>query len=450
MSVNTANRDYQKMAHLLRRAGFGANQQEIEAGMQKGLEATIQALVYATPEPESSSESQELDFRNFSDLQTWWLRRMGHTPHPLQEKMTLFWHGHFATAYAKVKEPNLMLRQNQLLRHHALGNFQAFTQAVSKDPAMILYLDNQTNRKGHPNENYARELFELFTLGIGNYTEQDIKEAARAFTGWTYNPSTQEFYFAQNQHDDDPKTVFGKTGNWNGEEIVDMAVHQPACATFVCTKLFKFFVHDNPKPKEIKPFADLFVHSNYALKPVLEAMFHSTAFYSEKAMWGKLKSPVEFVVGAIRTTQAQLPARFAPQALRAMGQEPFNPPSVKGWDGGTTWINTTTLLTRFNFTMQLARLSAESQPLLQAVTEQISQHQLKSPEAVVDYVTAQILQRPVSPKTRSTLLAYLQTGQDGMPHPLPFMVSSRPDDPLIQKIQGLIHVTLLTPEYQLC
>lgn len=447
-----ADRDFQKMAHLLRRAGFGASRDEVEAHVRKGLDATIQELVhYDAVLPANDFErvqdrlqSDFLDFRDFGDLQLWWINKMLHTDRPLQEKMTLFWHGHFASAYSKVRQPELMFRQNQLFRRHALGNFKALTLAVSRDPAMILYLDNQTNRKGHANENYARELFELFTLGIGNYIEQDIHEAARAFTGWTTARLAGTFFFARRQHDDGTKTVFGKTGNWNGEDIVEMAVTHPASAPFLCKKLFKFFIHDEPTAAEVKPFADVYVRANYELKPVLEAMFRSPAFYSEKALWGKVKSPVEFVIGAARATNTQMPLQFGPQSLKAMGQELFNPPNVKGWDGGATWINTTTLLTRFNFAMQLARLNEENQPLLQALRDHLEKNTLQTPEQIVDYFTDHVLHRAVSPNTRKTLIAYLQ---DSPP--------VNPNRPLLarrarmQKVHGLLHMIMLTPEYQL-
>lgn len=456
MSGRTAKHDYQKMAHLLRRAGFGASRDEVEAALRKGFDTTLRELVhYDTALPPNDFErvqdrlqSDFLDFRNFGDLQLWWLHKMAHTDRPLQEKMTLFWHGHFATAYSKVKAPELMFRQNQLLRKHALGNFKTLALAVSQDPAMILYLDNQTNRKGRANENYARELFELFTLGIGHYTEQDIKEAARAFTGWTFNRATGEFFFARRLHDYGPKTVFGKTGNWNGDDIVEMAVTHPASAPFICKKLFQFFIHDEPRPADIKPFADLYTRSGYELKPLLEAMFRAPVFNSEKAMWAKIKSPVEFVVGAIRTTQAEMPARFAPVALKAMGQELFNPPNVKGWDGGADWINTTTLLTRFNFAMRLASLNEDNQPLLQDIRSLITQRQLRAAEDVVDYFTERILHRAVTPQTRRTLLAYLHTGPSGTPQIFDLNAVQNQRD-MVRKIHGLMHVIMLTPEYQL-
>ncbi len=457
MSGEVQNRDYQKMAHLLRRAGFGADHETVTAAVRKGADAVIHELIHIDNTSPADTfdamqdrlQSDFLDYRNFGDLQLWWLEKMAHTEHPLQEKLTLFWHGHFATGYSKVRNPELIFRQNQMLRAHALGNFKALTLAVSQDPAMILYLDNQTNRKDHPNENYGRELMELFTLGIGNYTEQDIHEAARAFTGWTYNPARREFFFAQRQHDYGTKTVLGQTGAWNGDDVVNIVVSHPACANFICTKLFKFFVFDDPKPEDVRPFARIFTASGYEIKPVMEAMFHSPVFYSDRAMWAKIKSPVEFVVDAIRTTNVQVPMRFAPSALKGMSQELFNPPNVKGWDGGATWVNTTTLMTRFNFAMQLAKLNEENQPLLQQIRERVEQHQLRTADDVVDYFTDRILNRSVSPRTRQVLLTYLHTGPQGGSRPFEISGAVALPRATLLKIHGLMHVIMLTPEYQL-
>ncbi len=446
------NKDYERMAHLLRRAGFGASKEQVLAYLSKGLDHAIKELVhFDTVLPDNEFEKIQdrlqgdfLDFRNFGDLQVWWLQKMQNSDRPLQEKMTLFWHGHFVSAYSKVRSPELMFRQNQLFRNYALGNFKTLTQAVSMDPAMILYLDNQTNRKGHANENYARELFELFTLGIGNYTEQDIHESARAFTGWSANRLTNSYVFLRRQHDSEQKTVLGKTGYFNGNDIVDIAVQQPACAKFICTKLFKFFIHEEPTPEEARPFAELFTASNFEIKPVLEAIFHSPVFYSDKSMWARIKSPVEFVVGALKSTQAEISVREAPQALRSMSQELFNPPNVKGWDGGLAWINTTTLLARFNFAMRLAKLNETNQPLLQELQEHLNHREFRTPEEMVDYFAERILHRPVSDQSRRILTTYLQTASQPAATRATESGFASPE-----KVHGLMHMIMLTPEYQL-
>lgn len=457
MSGEIQKPDYQKMAHLLRRAGFGADHKTILAQLEKGFDATIHELIHyeETQGPDSFDTAEDrlqndfLSQFDFADLQTWWLNRMVSTDRPLQEKMTLFWHGHFATAYSKVNRPTFIYRQNQLFRRMAVGNFRDLAQAVSKDPAMIFYLDNQTNRKGHPNENYGRELMELFTLGIGNYTEEDVRQGARAFTGWAFNGRTGEYIFNARQHDDGIKTFLGQTGNFNGEDIVNIVTSRPSCAPFICTKLFKFFIHDHPTPNEVAPFAATFVKSNLEIKPVLEAMFHSPIFYSEKAMWNKVKSPAEFVVNSVRTTGAELPIRYLPFMMRSMNQELFNPPSVKGWDGGMTWINTTTLFSRFNYAMQLARLNELNQPLLDSIEKEITENKLQSAEEIVDFLTNRVLPMPPSAHTTEALITYMNTGANGEYLPFTADLYGRNRRPTLMKIHGLLHVAMLTPEYQI-
>jgi len=281
-------------------------------------------------------------------LQMWWLDRMCHTTRPLEEKLTLFWHGHFATSAEKVREPIHNYWLNQTLRTHASGNFRTLVLEVSQSPAMLQYLDNVRNRRGKPNENWARELMELFTLGIGNYTEQDIKEAARAFTGWTVRNGA--FVFDRRQHDDGVKTVLGRTGAFDGEDIVDILLAQPACAEFISRKLWTYFAYEDPEPEIVAGLAATLREAGYELKPVLRRIFSSEAFYSARARLSQVKSPAQLVVGLQVQLDVPLTERppVAVLAMRAMGQSLFYPPNVKGWDGGTAWINTNTFLVRCN------------------------------------------------------------------------------------------------------
>lgn len=455
MSADVHSKEYQQMAHLLRRTGFGADHETIQQYVQDGLHAAVERLVNfnsANDLIDDVQDSLQYDIgskRDISALQLWWLDRMLHSPNPLQEKMVLFWHGHFVSAQQKVNDTALLYRQNQLFRRMGMGNFRDLTQAVSKDPAMILYLDNQTNRKGHANENYGRELMELFTLGIGNYTEEDVRQGARAFTGWSLNRNTEEFMFLPSQHDDGIKTFLGETGNFNGNDIINIIVKQPSCAPFICTKLFKFFIHDNPTPAEVKPFAELFVKHNLDIKPVLTAMFTSPIFYSDKAMWQKFKSPTEFVVDSLRTTGTDIPLRAVPYSMRAMGQELFNAPSVKGWDGGTTWINTTTLFARFNFCLMLARLNEGNSTLVDAIDKTLSSGTVHSDGDIVDYFATHILHRALSPSTREVMVNYLNTGRDGNPEPFQIPEGRRVTPEARLKVHGLIHMIMLAPEFQL-
>jgi uncharacterized protein (DUF1800 family) len=302
------------------------------------------------------------------DLEGWWLHRMALGPHPLRERMTLFWHNHFATSINKVKLPVLMRDQNQLFRRHALGKFPGLVQAVSRDPAMLVWLDSNSNVRGKPNENYARELMERFCLGVGNYTEKDVQEAARAFTGWHtnmnpdggLNPSVKpEFLFQPGQHDDGEKTVLGQTGKWNGSDVVRIVVDHPACARFVARKLYRQFVGEAAVPPDplLEPLAEWLRASGYDVGAVLKVVLRSRHFCSKFAYRQRVKSPAEYVVGLLRALEAKVPQEAAAGSLgvttQGLGQTLFAPPSVKGWDGGPAWLNTATVLARHNMAWRL-------------------------------------------------------------------------------------------------
>ena len=288
------------------------------------------------------------------DLTLWWIARMVNTHSPLTEKMTLFWHGHFATSGQKVRPAYKMWLQNETLRQNALGNFRALVKAVSRDPAMMVWLDLVQSKKESPNENFAREVMELFTLGEGHYTEFDVKEAARAFTGYRINQAEQSFRFAERQFDPGIKTFMGKTGPWDGDQILDIIVSQPACARFIGAKIWKFFAYDDPEPKLVEALASEFRNSHYELRPFLISLFLSEEFYGSQACDSQIKSPVQFLVQALRTLPIPLPnSNLVEYVLRQMGQIPFFPPNVKGWDGGKSWINTATLTFRYKLAHQL-------------------------------------------------------------------------------------------------
>lgn len=272
-----------------------------------------------------------------------WMQRLINTEAPLREKMTLFWHGHFA---CRSNNPFFAQQLNNIQRKHALGNFKTLLMEVSKSPAMLQYLNNQQNRKGHPNENFARELMELFTLGRGNYTEQDIKESARAFTGWMYNRDGV-FQFRPNLHDEGSKTFFGKTGNFDGEHIIDIILENPLTATFIARKVYKFFVNDTPNEDHIEELAAHFYAKKYHIEALMYKLFTSDWFYKEENMRNKIKSPVEFLVGLSRTFHVTY---NKPQVLiqlqSSLGQYLFNPPNVAGWPGGKSWIDSSSLMLR--------------------------------------------------------------------------------------------------------
>ena len=364
-------------AHLLRRAAFGGSAQENDEFYRLGLEAAVERLVeyedipyhpsppmvdgmlYHPPTNQqkrglSPLERRELDAKerraqraSFEEVRLWWLERMVESPRPLEEVMTLFWHGHFTSGMREVRNALYMAEQNFLLRKHATGNFGQLVLDISRDRAMLSYLDGNRNFKEHPNENYARELMELFTLGEGNYTEQDIQEAARAFTGWNFNE--EGFVFRGRQHDWGHKVFMGQRGKWNGDDIVKLILKQRECSEYLATKLCTYFVRPDPDKRLVRAVARDIRRHKYEIKPVLKDLFMSEAFYHPDARGSIVKPPAVLLVGAARhlnTTISDLPA--AVSALNSMGQELFQPPNVKGWDGGEKWINTARLFQRYN------------------------------------------------------------------------------------------------------
>jgi uncharacterized protein (DUF1800 family) len=289
---------------------------------------------------------------------------MLHGGHPLREKMTLFWHNHFATSLVKVQDLNLMLRQNCLLREHALGRFGPMLQAISRDGAMLVWLDSASNVKGKPNENYARELMELFSLGVGHYTEKDVREAARSFTGWRTDASG--FAFDTRLHDDGCKTVLGQKGHWDGGDVVRIVLEQPAAARFLVGKLYHYLISENTIPPDslLEPLCESFRESDYDIAALVRTILASRHFYSDHAFRQRIKGPMEFVLGAVQavyrrygeeeTDYRSLPQQVLVNRVSAMGQSLFAPPNVKGWPGGASWLNTATVLERDNFASALA------------------------------------------------------------------------------------------------
>jgi uncharacterized protein (DUF1800 family) len=274
------------------------------------------------------------------------------SPRPLEERMTLFWHNHFATAIYKVRSPFLMYKQNQLLRNNAMGNFQDLLMGITEDPAMLIWLDGARNRKAAPNENYGREIMEVFTMGVGNYTEDDVKTAARAFTGYGIDKSGNS-YFNPNQHDDGTKTFLGQTGNFGPEDIVSILASHPATAKAISQKLFSFFAYENPSNDTIARLADVYTKSNGNIEQVVSAILNSDEFWSAQSHLGQVKSPVDYVATAMRSLGATVNPKAIVYTLNNMGQLPFDPPSVFGWPSGTAWINTSTIIDRFNFPLLL-------------------------------------------------------------------------------------------------
>lgn len=370
---NTVTAIPQKEArHLLTRTGFGASQEDIKHYSQLNYDQAIdQLLSQVNPnlvikppawlfEPlkfdrkrmKNASEEEKKVFRRAQkvkelELKGWWVAEMANTESPMTEKMVLFWHNHFTSSLKKVKQPVLLYRQNELFRKHAMGNYKSLAHAISKDPAMLGYLDNFKSSKKSPNENFARELLELFTLGEGNYSEQDIKEAARAFTGWSIDRKSGEFMFRKRMHDGGEKVFLGKRGKFDGNDIIEIIFEQSEVATLLAAKLWKEFVSGTPDKTEIARLATIFRENNYEMKPLMHALLISNAFRDTENYAQLIKSPLDYIIGTLRVLEIPVKdGRAAAFASAHLGLNVFDPPNVKGWPGGLDWITSSSLLTR--------------------------------------------------------------------------------------------------------
>jgi uncharacterized protein (DUF1800 family) len=358
--------------------------------------------------------------------------------------MTLFWHNHFATSNAKVQSARLMLGQYRLLRKHALGSFAELLREMSYDPAMLVWLDGRGSRKGSPNENYARELMELFSLGIRHYTETDIREAARAFTGWDVVGA--EAVFSKAQHDGGEKAVLGRKGALKPDDVVKVCLEQPSCPYFICGKLVRFLVSDTlaPTPELVEPLATSFRKSNYDTAALVRRVLSSNLFFSEDAYRAKVKSPVEFALGIVKGLEGRIGTTALAQALEQLGQNLFNPPSVKGWDGGQAWLNGQTLLYRQN--LALAFCSTEDQRFGTRIDPAALARKYKKAgdEELVDFFLGVFLQGDVPAESRRRLLDYA-----GKSHKGKVPVYWTAQDAEDHRVRALCHLVLTQPEFQL-
>ncbi|MFI5179782.1 MAG: DUF1800 domain-containing protein [Thermoanaerobaculia bacterium] len=443
-----------RLAHLLRRAGFGPSPGEVEARLVDGYEETVRRLVEpGSEDPELTSLDRQigtlLDLGNIEDVRTWWTFRMIHSRRPLIEKMAFFWHGHFATSVSKVGKPYLMYRQNQLFREKGLGRFGDLLRGVAQDPAMLVWLDGAGNRKAHPNENFAREVMELFTTGPGVYSETDVQEAARAFTGWHLRDDA--FFFNPSEHDGGPKRVLGLEGPLNGDEVLTLLADHPDTAERMTRKLFAFFSYDDPESEAIEPLVAVWKKTKGDVREVLRALFLWPAFSSPRAFRAKVKSPAELVIGSIRALGGTIAPRQVVSLMARMGQDLFNPPSVKGWDGGTAWISTSTLFERMNFAAQATTARGPQGTSHIDPAAVLGNVTPASAREMVDVVVAHLLDGEIPEATHAALLSYLAT-------PDPQRTKTPPDSPrpfaldtlmLDEKLRGLLHLVLSTPEYQL-
>jgi uncharacterized protein (DUF1800 family) len=441
--------DLRKAGHLYRRAAFGATWEELQAAVADGPDKAIDQLLRGRDDAGFEANARVMagsvgKFNNDAQLAAWWLYRlvMGN-PHPLREKLTLFWHNHFATSNAKVRNAGYMLGMYDLMNRHALGNFRDLLQEMSKDPAMMVWLDTNQSKKGQPNENYARELMELFSLGIGHYTEKDIREAARAFTGWELRDG--KAFFNSSQHDDGDKTVLSSNGRFKGEDVVRICLDQECCPYFIAGKLFKFLVSETVEPSRelLAPLAEQFRRTGYDFGALVATVLRSNLFFAAETYRTKVKSPVEFAVGVVRALGARPNHTILAQRLEGLGQHLFHPPSVKGWDGGPAWLNAQTLLFRQNLALALTSDDPQLLPRCNPA-ELASKHGRSDDAGVVDFFLAVFLQNDVPAAARDRLLEYLRTVRKPAASAYE-SIFAEPDRP----VRAVCHLVLTLPEFQL-
>ena len=439
------------IAHLMRRAGFGANREQIKVHADAGYQDTVEALLNPGEEDRMDDHLIRRFHPELSGMMgpnapgQNWLYRMATTSDPLREKMALFWHSIFATGYAKVIHGKALSDQTRMFRTFGMGSFKDLLIQLSKDPAMIIWLDNQDNHKDAINENFGRELLELFTMGVGNYTERDIKECARAFTGWTianrdymelrsqrdsdwpYGRIAWHFEYQPEDHDDGEKEFLGQQGHFNGADIIRIICQQEATARFISRHLYSFFVSDEPpvpewrytppaNPEAIDQLTQVYFDSNYDITAMLRALFNSNYFQSQDSWYNKVKSPVELVAGVLRLTgEFNRPRReIIDRYFQAsyMGQFLNNPPSVEGWHQGTDWLDTGTLIERVNFASQ--QIGDSTKPGIRAMIERIASAptHVTSPENLINVCLEEMGVISVEEDTMQVLIDFASQGYD--------------------------------------
>mgnify|MGYP001209722210 CR=1 FL=1 len=477
------NSDIELIAHLMRRAGFGATRDQLDAFAAQGYEATVETLLNPGEEQRMPDDLIRRFHPELSGMMGInasgenWLYRMVTTTRPLQEKTALFWHCVFATGYPKVIHGKVLADQIRMFRRYGKGSLRTLLVELSKDPAMIIWLDNQDNHKGAINENFARELLELFSMGVGTYTEEDVKECARAFTGWSignreymelrsqrdsdwpYGRISWHFEYNPEDHDDGEKEFLGQRGRFTGEDVIDIICRQEATARFISRHMYSFFVADEPAvahwpyvepidPQAIEQLSRAYFDSNYDITAMLRVLLNSDFFRSKNSWYTKVKSPVELVAGVLRLTgEFERPRREILERYFQVvfsGQWLNNPPSVEGWHQGTGWLDTGTLVERLNFSTQ--QIGDASKPGVQAMVNRIASTNegVVSPENLVEACLDQVGAISVSDKTRRVLVDFAaRSGNvefgDGFPN-----------DAASQRIAEVLQLVASTQEFQRC
>ena len=476
--------DTSLMAHLLRRAGFGANRDELERYLAMGYDGAVETLLNPT-DPGNMPDDlirryhvEQSELRDLPGSAAYWMYRMISTNCPMEEKIALFWHGLFATGYTKLNQARALLDQVDMFRRSGLGSFEDLLVELSKDPAMILWLDNnenhggsmqETNGTANGNENFGRELLELFSMGIGTYTEDDVKECARAFTGWTlgnaeymavrafkdsiwpYGRIAWHFEYREEDHDDGEKTFLGETGRFNGEDIIAIIVKKEAAARFLATRLFQFFGADEVTEagdKVIEEMMATYFTSGYQIRDMLRTLFHSGFFKSEEAFFARVKGPVELVVGAVRMAgnyrNPSLGIEKVSNTMLYMGQGLLQPPTVEGWHEGVEWIDSGALVERVNFAAK--ELSDVSSPGVRSIIDRLeagSENGVLIPSDLADGCLDLLGPIQVSDETRSVLVDYASRQGDLD------LSGHQPGDEAEQRVGNMLRLVAATREYQL-
>ncbi len=479
--METTSTDVKLMAHLLRRAGFGATKEQLDQYISSGYEETVDLLV---DNEDSSRIDDALVRRYFPDQSvthdtsgagSYWLYRLVSTDSPLREKIALFWHNVFATGYTKVTNGKPMSDQLRMFRNHGLAKLDDLLLELSRDPAMIIWLDNVDNHNGAINENYGRELLELFSMGVGNYSEDDIKECSRAFTGWSiansdyikqlavrnsimpYGKLAWRYEYKKDDHDDGEKTFLGYKGNFNGEDIIKIICEQPATAKFISRHLYHFFVADEPpvpswpykEPQDLAAIAILektYFDSGYDIGEMIRVLFNSEFFKSETCHYKKIKSPVELAGNVLRTTEEfktpNIRISERNSQVTFMGQQLLNPPSVEGWHQGLEWIETGSLVERVNFASQY--LGDITKPGVRRIIRNVMDHEGEyiSAEACVDKCLDQLGSIQISQYIYNTLVEFAQ--ENGIPS----INLLKDKENAAKKISELISLVASVPEFQ--
>jgi uncharacterized protein (DUF1800 family) len=443
-----------RQGHLLRRTSFGSSAQRLdELGKQSPSEAVDAILNYDVEHDPLNELIDRIDglvsFNRIESIQDWWIYRMLYSPHPFQERLALFWHNRFATSASKVGDPTAMHNQIELFRRKGLGNYRELLIDVGRDPAMLIWLDGRANRKGKPNENYGRELMELFTLGpkdvvsgVGNYTEDDVKNMARCFTGWTIEGG--KGVFNVKNFDDGQKEILGQKGIFNSASAIDVILAHPAASRFLSRKMLREFVHPNPPDEAITHYAQRLVANKWEIKPTLREIFTSRMFYSGWCYRSIIKSPIDITVGSVAALGGKPSCQFLREQSNRMGQSLLFPPNVKGWDGEEAWINANTVVLRFNFGMQLALQRQNEFARRSDFDGWLAKYSIHSADDVIDYFARVFLDGNLPPDARGKLLAFLN--QDAKGQYKSFALSH---ETINTKVRGLVHMMVSTPEYQL-